>query len=137
MVLHRLVPVAAGCEYVEFDLRLGASSRCLGTGSGGTGGSRARATAARKQQHRDEPTPKRVVRRCLGGLQTEKWEFKYPTPAQVGRLWDTAMLRAHDKLHSHSNDRGPDHEGAVACEQRRSRRRKRIRVEGVGFLDFH
>ena len=41
------------------------------------------------------------------------------------------------KLHSHSNDRGPDHEGAVACEQRRSRRRKRIRVEGVGFLDFH
>ena len=62
---------------------------------------------------------------------------KYPTPAQVGRLWDTAMLRAHDKLHSHSNDRGPDHEGAVACEQRRSRRRKRIRVEGVGFLDFH
>ena len=30
MVLHRLVPVAAGCEYVEFDLRLGASSRCLG-----------------------------------------------------------------------------------------------------------
>ena len=74
MVLHRLVPVAAGCEYVEFDLRLGASSRCLGTGSGGTGGSRARATAARKQQHRDEPTPKRVVCRCLGGLQTEKWE---------------------------------------------------------------
>jgi hypothetical protein len=54
---------------------------------------------------------------------------KFPTPAQVSRLWEAAAQRAHTTVVDECN---PAEEGG----RRQSKRHKKTLVQGVGYLDL-
>jgi hypothetical protein len=65
---------------------------------------------------------------------------KSPTAVQASRLWDSAAQRAHDESLNESLNvhRGSGSgESVIESGERRSKRHKRTRVDGVGFLDLN
>ena len=68
------------------------------------------------------------------GARAEKW--KSPTAVQASRLWDSAAQRAHDESLDVHRGSGSG-ESVIDSGERKSKRHKRTRVEGIGFLDLN
>jgi hypothetical protein len=61
---------------------------------------------------------------------------KSPTAVQASRLWDAAAQRAHEESSRVHRGSGSG-ESVIEPGERRSRRHKRVRVDGIGFLDLN